>query len=124
MNADFLRIRAEVGEACTIGGSSNTLEGLLRLANEGVDYAGFGPFAHTDTKPNSYPHLGVQGYEQAMVQLKAQQVNLPVLAVGGVTINDVDALMQTGIFGIAVSSAINRADDVEAAYLDFYQKLR
>jgi thiamine-phosphate pyrophosphorylase len=124
MNADFLKIRAQVGEACTIGGSSNTIEGLLRLAKEGVDYAGFGPFAHTDTKPNSYPHLGVQGYEQAMLKLKEMQVNLPVLAVGGVTINDVEALMQTGIFGIAVSSAINQAEDVEAAYLDFYQKLR
>jgi thiamine-phosphate pyrophosphorylase len=59
-----------------------------------------------------------------MLNLKEMQVNLPILAVGGVTINDVDALMQTGIFGIAVSSAINQAEDVEAAYLDFYQKLR
>lgn len=124
MNADFLQIRAQVGAACTLGGSSNTLDGLLRLANEGVDYAGFGPFSHTDTKPNSYPHLGVQGYEQAMQELKAQQVALPVLAVGGVTINDVHALMQTGIFGIAVSAAINQAEDMEAAYLEFYQKLR
>lgn len=124
MNADFLSIRAEVGEACTLGGSSNTIEGLLRLAKEGVDYAGFGPFGHTDTKPNDYPHLGVEGYDLATQKLRELQVELPVLAVGGVKIDDVDALMQTGIFGIAASSAINQAEDMEAAYLEFYQKLR
>jgi thiamine-phosphate pyrophosphorylase len=124
MNANFLSLRDSLGEATTIGGSSNTVEGLLRLANEGVDYAGFGPFAHTDTKPNNAPLLGVEGYADAMLKLKEMQVELPVLAVGGVKIADVDALMQTGIFGIAASAAINRADDVEAAYLEFYQKLR
>jgi thiamine-phosphate pyrophosphorylase len=124
MNTNFLSLRDSLGEATTIGGSSNTVEGLLRLANEGVDYAGFGPFAHTDTKPNNSPLLGVEGYANAMLKLKELQVELPVLAVGGVKIADVDALMQTGIFGIAASAAINRADDVEAAYLEFYQKLR
>ncbi len=124
MNADFLSIRAQLGEACTIGGSSNTVEGLLRLAKEGVDYAGLGPFAHTDTKPNDYPHLGMAGYERTMQKLLEMQVSLPVLAVGGVKIGDVDALMQTGIFGIAASSAIHQAEDMEAAYLEFYQQLR
>lgn len=124
MNANFLSLRATLGEAVTIGGSSNTLEGLLRLAKEGVDYAGFGPFAHTDTKPNDLPLLGVEGYEKVMLKLKESEIELPVIAVGGVTVNDVEALMHTGIFGVAVSAAINRADDVEAAYLDFYQKLR
>ncbi len=124
MSADFQSIRAALGEAATIGGSSNTIEGLLRLAKEGVDYAGFGPFAHTDTKPNNSPHLGLQGYKDAMLELNELEINLPILAVGGVKINDVDALMQTGIFGIAASSAINQAEDMEAAYLEFYQKLR
>ncbi len=124
MDADFLSIRAALGEAYTLGGSSNTVEGLMRLFRDGVDYAGFGPFAHTDTKPNSFPHLGLQGYAQAMIKLKELELELPVLAVGGVKLEDVDALMETGIFGIAVSSAINQAEDVEAAYLDFYQKLR
>lgn len=124
MDADFRNLRSTLGEDVTIGGSSNTLEGLLRLAEEGVDYAGFGPFAHTDTKPNDMPWLGVHGYEKAMLALKDAQVNLPVIAVGGVGIQDVDALMQTGIFGIAASAAINRAADMENAYLDFYQKLR
>ncbi|WP_316746604.1 thiamine phosphate synthase [Pedobacter gandavensis] len=123
MDADFVKLREQLGEAITIGGSSNTLEGLIRLAKEGADYAGFGPFYTTTTKPNNAPLLGVEGYATAMKALKAQDINLPVLAVGGVTLSDVDPLMLTGIFGIAVSAAINQAEDMYAAYSEFYDSI-
>jgi thiamine-phosphate pyrophosphorylase len=48
---------------------------------------------------------------------------MPVLAVGGVKLEDVDSLMATGIFGIAASSAINQAQDMKSAYQDFYDKI-
>lgn len=124
MDADFRALRAELGEAVTIGGSSNTVEGLIRLANEGVDYAGFGPFSVTTTKPNNASLLGVAGYAKGMEVLQAMKIDLPVLAVGGVTVNDVDALMDAGVFGIAASAAINQAPDMASAYRDFYDKIR
>ena len=123
MDADFTKLRAELGEAVTIGGSSNTVEGLIRIAKEGADYAGFGPFKVTTTKPNNAPLLGIEGYENAVKTLNEQNIDLPVLAVGGVTLNDLDALMATGIFGIAASSAINQAENMREAYLDFYDKV-
>lgn len=122
-DADFVKLREQLGEAVTIGGSATTVQGLIRLAKEGADYAGFGPFYITTTKPNNATLLGVEGYAKAMVELKNQHIDLPVLAVGGVTISDVDPLMNTGIFGIAVSAAINQADDVYAAYSSFYDKI-
>ncbi|MNE48680.1 Thiamine-phosphate synthase [compost metagenome] len=108
----------------TIGGSATTLEDLIRIAREGADYAGYGPFYTTLTKPNNAPLLGVEGYEKAMTALKSLNIDLPVLAVGGVTLSDVDPLMNTGIFGIAVSAAINQAEDMREAYLDFYDQVR
>ncbi|MHA4893670.1 thiamine phosphate synthase [Pedobacter sp. PWIIR3] len=123
MDADFSALKLQLGEAITLGGSSNTVEGLIRLAQQGADYAGFGPFKTTTTKPNNAPLLGIRGYADAMLILKEQQIDLPVLAVGGVTINDIDGLMATGIFGIAASSAINQADNMRNAYLDFYDKV-
>ena len=123
MEADFRKLRAQLGEAITIGGSSNTLEGLLRIAKEGADYAGFGPFKVTTTKPNNAPLLGFEGYINAMNTLKKQAIELPVLAVGGITLADIDQLMSTGIFGIAASSAINQAENMRDAYLDFYDKV-
>ena len=40
-DADFVKLREQLGEAVTIGGSATTLQGLIRLAKEGADYAGF-----------------------------------------------------------------------------------
>lgn len=124
MAADFRALRAQLGEAVTLGGSANTVDGLIRLANEGADYAGFGPFAVTTTKPNNASLLGVQGYAAGIEILRQKEIDLPVLAVGGVTLDDVDALMETGVFGIAASASINQAPDMAAAYRDFYDKLR
>lgn len=122
-DADFVKLREQLGDAVTIGGSATTLQGLIRLAAEGADYAGFGPFYTTTTKPNNAPLLGVEGYQNAMTELKKLSIGLPVLAVGGVTLNDIDPLMNTGIFGIAVSAAINQAEDMRTAYLDFYDQI-
>ncbi len=123
MDADFIALREQLGEDITIGGSSNTVEGLIRLAAEGVDYAGCGPFSITTTKPNNSPLLGLEGYKKIVSALKEKETDLPVLAVGGVKLQDVDALMETGIFGIAASSAINRAENMKDAYQDFYAKI-
>lgn len=124
MEADFIALRKLVGNDITLGGSANTHENLIRLANEGADYAGFGPYAKTETKPNDYLPLGLEGYQQAVSELHEKSINLPVLAVGGIKIYDVEALMQTGIYGIAVSGAINFADDFIEAYQDFYTSVK
>ena len=123
MDADFTKLREQLGEAVTIGGSSNTVEGLIRLAKEGADYAGFGPFRDTTTKPNNAPHIGIEGYKKAMATLNQSGIILPVLAVGGVTADDIEALMETGVFGIAASAAINQAEDMREAYLTFYDMI-
>jgi len=120
MNADFIALRKLVGNDITLGGSANTSENLIRLAKEGADYAGYSPFGATETKPNNYQYLGFEGYQQVVKALRAQAINIPVLAVGGIKTYDVEALMQTGIYGIAVSGAINFADDFIEAYQDFY----
>ena len=59
-----------------------------------------------------------------MRQLNDLNIELPVLAVGGIKIYDVDALMQTGVYGIAVSGAVNFADDFIEAYQDFYEAVK
>lgn len=124
MEADFISIRKIVGNDITLGGSANTVENLIRLANQGVDYAGFGPFAITQTKPNNFPILGISGYAEAISTLKTNNIQMPVLAVGGITINDVEALMHTRIYGIAASGAINFANDFEETFQDFYNAIK
>lgn len=124
MNADFSAIRDIITDEKTLGASANTFADVQRIARSGaVDYAGCGPYAFTDTKPNDYPLLGVQGYLEIIKQMAESQINLPLLAVGGIKSEDVDDLMRTGIYGIAVSAAVNLADDPGEVFREIYKKL-
>jgi thiamine-phosphate pyrophosphorylase len=119
-DADFKSIREAIGEDKTFGASATNLEALLKVQATGVvDYCGYGPFRHTDTKPNNKPLLGFEGYRQ----LQKQPIEIPVIAVGGITLNDVETLIQTGIYGIAVSAAVNLAIDPGAVVKEFYRKI-
>ena len=123
MSADFITLRKQIGDEFTLGGSANTTDNIIRLAKEGADYVGFGPFKVTTTKPNDSPLLGIKGYTNAIEILKSQGIDLPILAVGGVTLQDIDPLLATGVYGIAASSAINQSDDMYQTYKDFYNLL-
>jgi thiamine-phosphate pyrophosphorylase len=119
-DADLAAIRKYIGTEKTLGASATDIESLLRVQYTGVvDYCGYGPFAHTDTKPNNKPLLGFTGYRA----LQTQPVEIPVIAVGGIRLNDVEPLLETGVYGIAVSGAINLAADPVATLKEFYRKI-
>jgi thiamine-phosphate pyrophosphorylase len=120
-DADWGVIREIIGDDKTIGASATNLESLLKVQNSGVvDYCGYGPFAHTNTKPNNKPLLGFEGYRELC---KRPEIEIPVIAVGGITLQDVEPLLQTGIHGIAVSAAINLAINPQEALKEFYRKI-
>ncbi len=122
MNADFKEIRRLISDDKTLGASANSIEDIKRVYAIGVvDYIGCGPFAHTDTKPNDYPLLGVEGYKSISQKMQEEQIDIPVLAVGGVALDDVEALLSTGIYGIAVSAAVNLAEEPAVAVREFYK---
>lgn len=88
-----------------IGGTANTLEDCQTLIENKVDYIGLGPFRFTDTKHNLSPVLGEEGYKAILDVLQSE---IPIIAIGGITLNDVLDIMCTGIYGIAVSGEITR----------------
>lgn len=124
MDADLAAVRQAIGPEKTLGASATSFEQVRRLAGLGVvDYIGCGPFAETLTKPNDYPLLGVEGYRRIAGRMQAEDIDIPVLAVGGIGIGDADALLETGVYGIAVSAAINLAADPAEAFRAFYNKV-
>ena len=76
-----------------------------------VDYVGLGPFRFTTTKKNLAPEIGLEGYTEIVKDVRAAGVELPIVAIGGITEDDVKPLMATGVNGIAMSGAIIGADD-------------
>jgi len=110
--------REMLGSKFIIGGTANTFADVQRLAAAGVDYVGLGPFRFTSTKEKLSPILGLVGYTEIMRQCRASGITVPVIGIGGITLEDVEPLIATGLRGVAVSSAISGSGNpFEAAYL-------
>lgn len=102
--------RRIVGDKFIIGGTANTFEDVQRLAVQGADYIGCGPFRFTTTKKNLAPMLGIDGYKNILSQMRKHGITLPLVAIGGITCGDIPQLMAAGVSGIALSGSILRAE--------------
>lgn len=103
--------RNMMGRGFVIGGTANTFEDIVRLNDQRVDYIGLGPFRFTETKKNLSPILGLEGYERIIAQCREAGIDLPVVAIGGITADDIPAILNTGVSAIALSSTILGAAD-------------
>lgn len=101
--------RIILGENKIIGGTANTIEEIEKIIDD-VDYIGVGPFQYTETKSDLTSFLGLEGYEEIINKLKSKYTinETPIIAIGGVDIEDIEPLLETGIYGIAVSSLISK----------------
>lgn len=100
-----------LGDDCIIGGTANTIDDVRAHYRSGADYIGCGPFRYTTTKKNLSPILGLEGYAGIVRHMQQESINLPIVAIGGITNADIPALMETGISGIALSGSILRANN-------------
>ena len=115
--------RKILGDNLIVGGTANTVEDIEYLVGEGVDYIGLGPFRFTSTKENLSPVIGLDGYEKRVTCMKQKNISIPVVAIGSVKLNDVEQLIQTGLYGIAVSSSIIKAASIADTTKLFLKKI-
>ncbi|WP_242203280.1 thiamine phosphate synthase [Aestuariivivens insulae] len=97
--------REYLGKWFIIGGTANTIEDCENLISKNVDYIGLGPYKFTTTKTNLSPVLGLKGYR---VIHDALETKTPIIAIGGIVESDITPLLQTGVYGIAMSGAITQ----------------
>ena len=116
--------RKHLGDKFIIGTSCNTFNDIQDAEKNGADYTGLGPYRYTPTRKNLNPLLGLDGVRDVMKQYIIRGLKLPVIAIGGVRLKDVPYLMQTGVHGVAVSSAVHEADNRQAAVQDFLTQIR
>lgn len=103
--------RQILGSDFIIGGTANTFDDIRRLHQAGADYIGCGPFRFTETKKNLSPVLGLQGYRDIVRQMRQNGIDLPIVAIGGITLPDIPEILGTGVTGIALSGMILHAPD-------------
>lgn len=103
--------RKILGNDYIIGGTANTFDDVKMHYEASANYIGCGPFRFTTTKQGLAPVLGLEGYRSIIAQMSAEGIDLPMVAIGGITAEDIPAIMQTGVSGIALSGAVLRAAD-------------
>lgn len=103
--------RELMGPEAIIGCTANTAEDIIKLKGLDVDYVGLGPYRFTTTKSNLSPVIGTEGYAQIVKTVRDAEIELPIVAIGGITLEDLPSIMSTGVNGVAMSGAIINADD-------------
>lgn len=98
--------RAILGDKAIIGGTANTIDEISRHYEQTADYVGCGPFRFTTTKKGLAPILGLEGYKDIVRQMEERGIDIPLIAIGGITAQDIMPIMQTGVAGIAVSGTV------------------
>lgn len=104
-----LQARETMGAEAIIGVTANTADDILRLKGWDVDYVGLGPFRYTTTKKNLSLLLGPDGYREVVNKVREADIPLPIVAIGGITLEDIPEIMATGVNGVAVSGSIINA---------------
>lgn len=100
--------RSILGNQKIIGGTANTFEHVVQRVNENCDYIGLGPFRFTTTKEKLSPVLGLEGYKAILNQMAEQEIEISLIAIGGIQLEDITSLLETGIHGIAVSGLLTQ----------------
>ncbi|MBR4963890.1 MAG: thiamine phosphate synthase [Alistipes sp.] len=103
--------RKILGNKAIIGGTINTFEDIAPHLLGAPNYFGCGPFRHTTTKQNLAPILGINGYRDIISKMHSHNIDIPLIAIGGITKNDIPQLLDCGVSGIALSSSILRAEN-------------
>ena len=101
--------RRILGPDYIIGGTANTIWDVKAHYVAGADYIGCGPFRFTTTKQKLSPVLGLDGYRRIIIEMRAAHIDIPIVAIGGITKDDIPAILATGITGIALSGTVLRA---------------
>ena len=102
-------VREKLGPDRIIGVSAQTVEQAVRAQERGADYLGVGAVFQTGSKADAVK------VSHETVRAITEAVDIPVIAIGGITKDNVSELSGTGICGIAVISAIFAQTDIEGA---------
>jgi len=103
--------RQILGPDYIIGGTANTFDDVQDHYKAGADYIGLGPFRFTTTKAKLSPTLGLEGYRTIVSRMKTEGIHLPIVAIGGIEQEDIPAILQTGVTGVALSGVVLRAEN-------------
>ncbi|WP_316841862.1 thiamine phosphate synthase [Pedobacter gandavensis] len=120
----IVNARLSIGNHKIIGATANTFADLQKSVAAGANYIGLGPYRFTSTKQNLSPILGLEGFKKIMDQMRNANINIPVIAIGGLTPEDLPELLKTGVYGVALSGVLSNNKDADILIKQLYQELQ
>ena len=114
----FYLARNVMGPHKLIGLSTHDHQQILAATAAGPDYIGFGPIFTPGSKTDHDPVVGLVGLRGIR-----SLTSLPIFAIGGITLDQVENVMRAGANGVAVISAIIKAADVRQTVSDFVARI-
>ena len=115
--------RLILGDGAIIGSTVNTFDQIAARCHGETDYFGLGPFRFTTTKKNLSAILGVEGCRNIAAQMRTEKIDLPVVAIGGIELEDVPQILRSGMPGVALSGAVARSVDPKGVTASFLRVL-
>lgn len=106
------KARMILGPAAVIGVVVDSFQDILSVSSLDIDYFMLAPFRKSDCKNDESPELGVEGVKSICDKMEGNEINIPRVAEGGITYDDIPSLLNAGINGIAVSKAIANSVDI------------
>ncbi|MBN2026160.1 MAG: thiamine phosphate synthase [Actinobacteria bacterium] len=101
------RARSLTGEGMILGISATTVEEAKRARSDDADYLGVGPVFATPSKADAVAPIGLEGLARIR-----ESVELPIVAIGGIDVENASSVFEAGADGIAVISAVTAAKDM------------
>ncbi len=98
-------MRVVVGHDRIVGATARDPVSARRAQHDGADYIGIGPVYESKTKPGFHEPIGLAGLASV-----AEAVSVPVIAIGGITMASIEAVIAAGAYGVAVSEAISNSE--------------
>ncbi|RPI14798.1 MAG: thiamine phosphate synthase [Ignavibacteriae bacterium] len=100
--------RKLLGKYKIIGATANSPEDAKNAVKAGADYIGFGHIFQTYSKKKATPPVGISGLQEIVNNIK-----IPVLAIGGIDLSNLDEVINTGVHGIAVIGCVVKSSNPE-----------
>lgn len=101
------KARLTLGPAAVIGVEANTIDDIKAVRSLDVDYIGLSPFEDGDNA------LGIEGIRTLDKEMRELEIDIAHVTMGGIKLDDITALIETGVNGIALSEALARSENME-----------
>ena len=118
-DGDLAAIRKKIGQNKILGISTHNVEEALEAVKIGADYIGVGPMFFTSTKEDIEEVKG----PSVISTIRQAGVTLPIVGIGGISIENAQEVLEAGANGVAVISAISKATSPTEAVIELKNRL-